>query len=250
MNHSATMLMAISNETKTQLVCAGIPKNKIQVVFDTIEIDNTLKRSEEPLMAPLPGLSANPKILLAASLYPTKGQHIAIQAIARLKQKGSTPTLWLAGNKYGNDQGYVHYLHDLVKSLKLSENVYFLDWRNDVPAIMTRSDIVIVPSKSEGFCHVILEAMLLKKPVVATPVGGIKDSVENGKTGLFFPVDDYQCLADQIYRLANDKQCVQMLVENAVHVATDKFSPKIHTQRILHALTEAIRIKKGNYEKL
>jgi glycosyltransferase involved in cell wall biosynthesis len=244
MKHLATLLMAISTETARQLQLAGIKDDKIRIVFDTIEMADTLKRSTEPLETPLPGADGHPRILLAARFLRGKGQHTAIKAVARLKAEGLEPTLWLAGDTYGNDLSYEEYLHDLVSQLELYQNVHFLGWRSDVPAIMRQSEIVVVPSYTEGFCHVVLEAMLLRRPVVATPVGGIKDSIENGKNGLTFPVDDDETLAGHIKRLAVDKKYVATLTENGYKTATEKFNPEIHTKRVTQAFIEAVNRKR------
>lgn len=243
MKYRATLLMAISTETAKQLRLAGIKGNKIHIVFDTIEMDNTVKRSKETLKEPLPGMDKPLRILLAASLFLGKGQHTAIKAVARLKSEGLDPTLWLSGIKYGNDQSYVAYLHDLVDKLGLSQNVHFLGWRDDVPAIMRESDMVVVPSHSEGFCHAVLEGMLLRRPVIATSVGGIKDSIEDGVNGLNFPVDDDEALAGHIKRLAADSQYVAVLTESGYKTATERFNPENHTRRVTQALVEAVKKK-------
>ncbi|MHC4664334.1 MAG: glycosyltransferase family 4 protein [Planctomycetota bacterium] len=244
MKYRASVLMAISTETARQLQSAGIRNGKIEIVFDTIDIDDTLSRSKEPPEEPLPALYKHPRIVLAASLCNGKGQHTAIKAAARLKSAGLEPVLWLAGNKYGNDQSYVEYLRDLIDQLGLAENVYLLGWRSDVPSIIDQSDMVVVPSHSEGFCHAVLEGMLLRRPVIATSVGGIKDSIENGVNGLNFPVDDDESLASHIKRLATDSQLVAVLTENGYKTATETYSPENHTKRVTQALVKAVERKK------
>ena len=244
MKYRATLLMAISTETAKQLRLAGIKDDNIQIVFDTIEMDNTVKRSKETLKEPLPGMDKHPRILLAANLLHRKGQHTAIKAVGRLKSEGLDPTLWLSGIQYGDDQSYVAYLHDLVDKLGLSQNVHFLGWRDDVPAIMHQSSIVVVPSHTEGFGHAVLEGMLLRRPVIATSVGGIKDSIEDGVNGLNFPVDDDEALASHIKRLSTDSQYVAELTTSGYKTATERFNPENHTRRVTQALIDAVKIKK------
>ena len=243
MKYRATLLMAISTETAKQLRLAGIKGNKIHIVFDTIEMDNTVKRSTEPLKEPLPGMDKHPRMLLAASLLHRKGQHTAIKAVARLKSEGLDPTLWLPGIQYGDDQSYLEHLHGLVDKFGLSQNVHFLGWRDDIPAIMHQSNIVVVPSHTEGFCHAVLEGMLLRRPVIATPAGGIQDSIEDGVNGLHFPVDDDGALAGHIKRLATDSQYVAELTKKGYKTATERFSPENHTKKVTQALVEAVKRK-------
>jgi glycosyltransferase involved in cell wall biosynthesis len=236
MKRRAAVVMASSTETAKQLQLMGIKAERIKVVFETIDFADTIARSKAALEAPLPGMNGSPRILVPATLLRTKGQHTAIKAVAHLKKQGLNPTLWLAGDVAGNDQSYIRHLHALIEQLEISENVYFLGWRHDVPAIMVQSDIVVLPTHTEGFGRVTLEAMLLRRPAVATPVGGMKDSIQHGHDGLFFPVDDDEALARHLVRLAIDNQFTAELVENGYKTATEKFNPEIHTERVRAAL--------------
>jgi glycosyltransferase involved in cell wall biosynthesis len=87
--------------------------------------------------------------------------------------------------------------------------------------------------------------MLLRRPVVATPVGGIKDLIRDGYNGFFFPVRDYKTLADKIEMIYRDSRLAEKLVENGYKTATERFSPGAHTRRITNALTCAVRSSKN-----
>jgi len=249
MKHRVTVLAAISTETAKQLKLAGIPEDKIRVIFDTIDVDDTLRRSTQALEAPLPGLDKYPRIVVPATLVPNKGQHTAMKAIARLKADGLDPTLWLAGDVVGNDLSYQNYLQDLAEKLGVSQNVHFLGWRHDVPTIICKSDMVVVTSHTEGFCHAVLEGMLLRRPVIATSVGGIKDSIKDGVNGLNFPADNDEILTNCIKKVSTDNQLVDALTENGYKTVTDRFSPENHTKKVLEAISEAVQ-KKGRHIKL
>ena len=102
------------------------------------------------------------------------------------------------------------------------------------------SDMVVLPTHSEGFGHIILEAMLLKKPVIATPVGGIKDSIQNEDNGLLFPVDDEEKLAEQIARLHENKAFAGRIAQKGYETVHTRFSPSQHTNRVLDAMHNAV----------
>lgn len=240
MKHRPAAVMASSTETAKQLHLAGVNAERIKVVFETIDFADTLESSKAALEAPLPGINGSPRILVPATLLRTKGQHTAIKAVSRLKEQGFNPTLWLAGDVTPNNEPYVRYLHELVEELEVSENVYFLGWRHDVPAIIVQSDVVVLPTHTEGFGRVALEAMLLRRPAVTTPVGGMKDSIQDGQDGLFFPVDDDKVLAEHLARLSTDSQFAARLIENGYKTATEKFNPEIHTERVRTALACAV----------
>jgi glycosyltransferase involved in cell wall biosynthesis len=235
--------MTSSTETAKQLQKIGIKPERIRVVFETINFVDTIEKSRAPLDGPLPGLERHPRLLVPATLLRTKGQHTAIKATARLISQKINPTLWLAGDVVGHNYSYLDYLKDLVSELGVSENVHFLGWRHDMPAVMAKSDIVVLPTHTEGFGRVALEAMLLRRPVVTTPAGGMKDSVQDGYDGLFFPVDDDEVLARQIVRLVTDTQYSAKLVENGHKTVTERFNPEVHTERVLAALSIAAESK-------
>lgn len=241
LKHHTSGILAISTETALQLENAGISHDKIHIVYDTINFAETINRSQKPPDSPLPGLERSPKIVLPASLYSSKGQHVAIKAVAHLNTLGLKSTLWLAGDKYGNDQSYIHELKDLVTHLGISDQVYFLGWRHDVPAIIHAADILVLPSRSEGFGHVILEAMLLRRPTVAPAVGGIKDSIQHKINGMNFPVDDDIALAQCIYELTINPDLAAALTKQAYQSITERFTPELHTERILNAFHNIVK---------
>jgi glycosyltransferase involved in cell wall biosynthesis len=240
-------VMAICSETAKQLQSIGVPKDRVHVVFDTIDFKDTLERSRQAVESPLPFLERRPRLLIPATLIPAKGQDTAIRAVSRLKSEGLDPVLWLTGDVRVNDYSYYDYLKKTIEDLGLKENVHLLGWRNDVPAIMMQADIVLLPTHSEGFGHVILEAMLLRRPVIATPVGGIKDSIEDGINGLFIPVNDDKALAAKIKLLHTDTKLVAKLTENGYRTVTERFNPQNHTKKFTEALVHAIQIKKRIY---
>lgn len=240
----ATVIMTSSTETAKQLELAGIAPEHLKVVFETIDIAGVLEQIQDDLEGPLPGQEISPRILVPSTLLRTKGQHTAIKAVGRLKSQGINSTLWLAGDVVGNDNSYLEYLKDLAVEVGVSENVYFLGWRNDIYAVMNLCDIVLLPTYTEGFGRVALEAMLLRKVAVTTPAGGMKDSIQDGYDGLFFSVNDDKSLAKQLVRLITDSQFSAKLIENGYKTVTEKFNPEAHTKKVLTAFSSAVELVK------
>jgi glycosyltransferase involved in cell wall biosynthesis len=81
------------------------------------------------------------------------------------------------------------------------DHVVILGNRSDVPDLLASFDVFAYPSRFEGLCVAVIEAQAAGVPVVATPVGGIKETVLEGETGWLVPVGDARALADRIVRV-------------------------------------------------
>jgi glycosyltransferase involved in cell wall biosynthesis len=89
-------------------------------------------------------------------------------------------------------------LQQQVKDLGLQEHVFFTGVIEDAARLLPAFDLFVLPSKSEAFGYVLIEAGLASVPVVATEVGGITDIITNGENGLLVPPDDTPALTQAI----------------------------------------------------
>ena len=101
--------------------------------------------------------------------------------------------------------------------------VIFTGRREDVPAVTAALDVAVLPSYREAQGMVILEAMALGRPVVATNVGGIPEMVEHERTGLLVPPHDPGALVAAIVRLLEDHPLADTLARNAHDLVHDLF---------------------------
>ena len=92
-------------------------------------------------------------------------------------------------------------LEELARGLGIAEHVRFLGWRPDVAGVMAAVDIFCLPSLNEGMGKVLVEAMAMGKPIVASAIGGIPDLVRPGENGILVPAGDVQALSEAIARL-------------------------------------------------
>ena len=99
--------------------------------------------------------------------------------------------------------------------LQLDTTKPFQPFRTDIPDVLNTIDYYCLPSLWEGFPFGILEAMAMKKPVVASPVGGTVELVEHNKTGLLVDHGKPDELADMLLKLHNDTHLGKLLIENA-----------------------------------
>lgn len=106
-----------------------------------------------------------------------------------------------------------------VQDLELQHRVHFLGIRDDIPQLLSSSDIVVLSSHYEGFGLAIVEGMAANKPVIASDVSGIREIVEN--FGLLFEQGNDQDLADKIMSLYKDEDYYQKVKERCFLRAND-----------------------------
>ncbi len=95
---------------------------------------------------------------------------------------------------------------------------------SEIPAYLQSANVFVRPSLSEGLGNSFLEAMAAGVPVVATPVGGIVDFLENGKTGLFCEVHNPQSIAMQVRLLLGNDEFRKILVANAARLVRERYN--------------------------
>ena len=113
--------------------------------------------------------------------------------------------------------------HELERQAAGSR-VRFLGARDDVPELLASLDVFAFPSLFEGLCLAVIEAQAAGVPVVATPVGGIRETVVDGKTGLLVPTGDPGALAAAIRRLLEDRPAAEAMAAKAKRRVRERFS--------------------------
>lgn len=151
------------------------------------------------------------RLITIASLIPSKGINQIIQAASLLKDKINF-NLTIVGSGPEKEK-----LRKLTTSLGLGEKVYFTDQvaPDKIPEYLAKADVLVLASYSEGRPNVLLEAMAANVPIVATNIPGVSEMVQHGKTGLLFPPEAVEILADQLRRLAQDHHLRRQLAHNA-----------------------------------
>jgi glycosyltransferase involved in cell wall biosynthesis len=102
--------------------------------------------------------------------------------------------------------------------------VLFTGLRDDVPAVTAALDLAVLPSYREAQGLAILEAMALRRPVVATAVGGVPEMIEHERSGLLVAPHDSPALADAIVRLLTNHPLADTIARNGHDLALARFS--------------------------
>lgn len=227
-------IVAHSQKAIKNLKKANITPTKLTFIPNCIELN---RFSPPKLSTDLPKKRNFRIILAAARPVKEKGHHIAIEALYKLKKKNIHIDLLIPGTvPAGVDNSYYDYLQDLIVKYNLKGSVYFIGWRENLIADIVQCDAVILPSHTEGFPRSVIEAMLHQVPVIATPVGGIPEAIQHGKTGMLFEVDNTEQLVENLESIINDNNLRESIINNAYIYSHDYFNPKNNTQGIISVL--------------
>ena len=152
-------------------------------------------------------------ILLPGRLTNWKGQKIFIEAIRILNSKENLKPY--TGIILGSEQGrniYKKQLIGLTEQHRLKNNIKFIDQCSEMPVAYKISNLVISASiEPESFGRVSVEAQSMCKPIIATNLGGSKETIINEKTGLLIESGDPNILADMIFKLMMDDKILQTM---------------------------------------
>jgi glycosyltransferase involved in cell wall biosynthesis len=154
-------------------------------------------------------------VLVMANLAPHKGHATAIRAIHALRGRGIPVELWVAGEDRSGGGEFESGLRALCAQLGVAESVRFLGFRSDGPDLLRAADAFVLASTHEGLPLSILEAHAAQVPVVATPIPGILEVVEDGRTGFVVPPEDHLGYADRLALLFGNAERRRSIVAAA-----------------------------------
>lgn len=188
-------VIAISESQLPRLRELGYSRDVIRIVPNAVEVP-VVARPAQAVREEL-GVAADEFLaLLVAALRPEKRVELFVAAVRRAHSADPRVRGVIAG---GGPE-----LERVRAAAGADGVVQVLGARTDVPDLMAAADVVCLSSDAEGVPMVLLEAMALGRPAVATDVGGVAEAVEHETTGLLAPVDDEHAFAAAILRLAAD----------------------------------------------
>jgi glycosyltransferase involved in cell wall biosynthesis len=200
------------------------PGEKAVVIYNGIDfgVYDGLRRERAMLRASLReflGLRANvPLITLVGELNERKGHRFVLRAAGEVLKRVPKARFVFVGE--GDARDTIEAMRD---ELGLRDKIFLLGFREDIPAILTASDILVLPSRVEGFGYVLVEAMAARLPVVASDVSSIPEIVEDGATGFLHPVGAEDAIAAKLIALLTDGTLVETMGEAGYRAAAEKF---------------------------
>lgn len=182
-------------------------QRKIEVIHNGVDVEKfhpaiSGLRIRKELGIP----SESPVIGMVGRFVPRKGHRIFIKACAKVAEKYPDAHFIMVGQTFPAYANYLEKIKQLVGELELSSKMHFSFWRTDIPEVTASLNIAVLASTMpEGFGLVMIEAMAMGKPVVATKIGGVTDIVTKD-VGYLVPPRDDQAMASAFIELLSDKE--------------------------------------------
>jgi glycosyltransferase involved in cell wall biosynthesis len=184
----------------------GVPKDRLAMIYSGIGDEKPNQTRGDAVRAELGFEADAPLILFAGRLAEQKRVHDLLKALDLLQFLQPDARTVIAG-----DGPLRERLEQTSHEYHLDDRVRFLGHCEDVPRLMDAADLVVLPSTYEGLPNVILEAMQVGKPVVATAAPGTTEVVIDGQTGLLVPVGNPPHLCRAIRDVIRDPGMAQRL---------------------------------------
>lgn len=222
-----TRYIAVSRAVADDLRSLGVPKRKIRVVYNSFDPALIDAAPYRPALRAELGLSEHaPLVGMVASFRPRKGAEYLIDAMAHVLEELPEARLVLAGHgDWVEGEDYLEVLRRRVRERGVSERVRTIGFREDVPELLSSLSVKVLPSIfGEGSSLVLMEAMALGVPVVASDTEGNNEVIEHERSGLLVPPRRAKELADAILRLLRDRDEARRLAEGGRRRARELFA--------------------------
>jgi len=224
----ADLVLAASEAVRRSMVeLEHVPPGRIVVHRYGYEFD-TLRPQLTPearcqLRRSLGVEGGGPLLAVIARLSTSKGHRYLFEALPQLRDAWPGLLVVLSGTGPLREE-----LEGLVAASGLTGAVSFLGWRSDAHRIMEAADVVVHPTLHEAFCSVIIEAMALERPLVATDVAAASEQVDTGETGMLVPARDPRALGAAIQIVLADPTAADAMGKEARRRVVERFNfPKM-----------------------
>lgn len=221
-------VITVSKLIKGQLRRVGLPERKLTVVQNTLPTADYVADPADRAFRDELGVVDDTLVLgKIGRLSAEKDQALLFRALRRVVDAGIDAVLVLVG--IGPDE---EALRALAAELGLADRVFFLGFRKDMHCIYNGLDLVVQSSYTEGMPNVILEAMAMQVPVVATAVGGTPELIDDGVHGLLAPPRDANALAERLQTALRDPEARSRMAAAARERVEREFDSAVRLDRM------------------
>jgi glycosyltransferase involved in cell wall biosynthesis len=213
-----------------------VPRERCHVVYNAIDTGDYRRRRSVAEAKRELGVPADARLIGAVGrLSPEKGFDLLIRAVVQLRQAGQPLHLWIVGEGDARAD-----LERLIGELGCGEYVRLLGHVADPKQFYEAMDVFALSSIREGLPNVVLEAMAMETPVVATRTAGVPMLVEDGQSGLLVEPGSVQALAEGLKRLLGDPGLAERLAIAGRQRVEEKFSFSRRMEKVVRIYDQVL----------
>ena len=227
------------------LVQRGIEPSKVKVIYNGIDFSR-LKPDREDVKKVRQRLGIPPggKVVgMMARLFPVKNHIMFLQAAALVNKAMPETRFALVG-----DGPLRSRLEEYSNELGLNSKVVFFGEQRDAVNYLSAFDVATLTSDAEGCSNSLLEAMALGKPVVATDVGGNRELIRHGETGILVPPGNTQSFSEAVLELLRSSEAARVMGQNASETVRARFGLADMVREYESLYESGLRAKSGERE--
>ncbi len=235
-------LIAVSKYTVTELTnLYGINQNKIQVIYNGVDVDRFKPRPNKTEIRQDFGLDPNEKIVLfVGRLYHRKGLETLIQSVPPVIKEFSNVKFVISGTGFKQKE---ESLKKLVKELDIKNHVTFLGYVPDekLPLLYATSDIFVLPAIYENFPFAILEAQSTGIPVISTKVGGIPEFLVDSENGFLVDPGNSTQITQRLLYLMRNPELAKKMGDNGRKKIEETFDWDLITKQVISLYNKLLK---------
>ena len=234
-------ILPVSNTAREHLIQNGVPEQRVEVIFNGVnselfelnkDFNDIRKEYRLPETVKLVGCIGR--------IIPQKGQKVLLRAIPGVLQRYPETFFLIIGDIFLGEEAYRKELLEIIEQNNLMKKVRLTGFREDMRDVLRSLDIVVFPSVApEAFPLTILEAMILKKTVIASNIGGVKEIILEGVNGVLVEPNRPEQITEKILYLFDHPAVCDRMGEKAKEWVEQEFSLKDYVQAMEKAFREA-----------
>jgi glycosyltransferase involved in cell wall biosynthesis len=217
--------VAISQELKNHWVGMGLDSDRIKVIYNILDDDKDVEGTSSSISSIVD--YSGYKIIYVGRLIECKGITFLLKSLSQLIDVKFKAKLFLVG-----DGDFEQEIRHCASSLNIEDCVSFLGYQSNPMAFMEKADLLVLPSKEDGFGRVLLEAMSVGTPVIGTRIGGIQEVVEHEVNGLLVTYGDVSALKEAMKRMLEDESLRKKTVGAGFQILKDRFNKETYKTKL------------------
>jgi glycosyltransferase involved in cell wall biosynthesis len=229
-------VIVVSEATRNHYLRLGIKPGALMTLYNGIDLSRFTVGKNQAKSEIFPNVTGGDFVLTTvAVLREPKGIQYMLKALPQMLTTHPNLRYVIVG-----DGEYRKSLEDLTQSLGLSERVIFLGYRKDIPSLLAASDIFVFPTLDDAFPTVLLEALAIGLPIVASAVGGVPEIICHEENGLLISPSRADLLAASCSRLLSDRELAVRLGQAGRADANKRFNIEQQSQSLVDLYLQLI----------